>query len=95
MLVKTETVSKKLNDICQNAIFNRESVVGIINKLRDKYDIPTDYSNDLLTLRKKFDNEPLEILYCFVSVLIPESVDKYFTDVEKKKLATYKFKKKR
>lgn len=95
MLVKTETVSKKLNDICQNAIFDRESMVSVINRLKNKYDIPTDYSNDLLTLRKKFDNEPLEILYCFTAVLIPENVNKYFTEVEKKKLSTYKFKKKK
>ena len=95
MLVKTETVSKKLNEICQYSTFDRDIVINLINMLKEKYDIPSEYSNDLLTLRKKFDNEPMEILYCFTTVLAPKNIEKYFTELERKKLSTYKYKKKK
>ena len=67
-----QNLSKKLNEICQDSTFDRDIVINLINMLKEKYDIPSEYSNDLLTLRKKFDNEPVEILYCFTTVLAPK-----------------------
>lgn len=92
MLVKNETVYDFLKEKCEEQLSDRESITKCMKFLYDNYDIPLDYSSDLLTLRRGCEGEPIEILYCFVKMFDPKRIDRYFSDVEKRNGEKFKFK---
>lgn len=71
---------------------NRNELNEIVEKLEHKHDVPEDVALDLIGLKVELQDQPEELLFWLLDVLVPNSKSKYFNATEIKSYENGKFK---
>ena len=89
MLVNREKVDETLGSI--RGGISQEEKSDLYNKLERKYKIPAAMAGIFFNQMRSFDEAPDFLCYCFLDILAPETIEKYFTNTEIKKYSKQKF----
>lgn len=86
MLRTKEELSKKLQSLSENILFDKEKVNNILNGMKDVFNIPTGVTMDMLSGRMQFIDASEFLLFALCKLLDQElgkhNLENFFTPIE-------------
>lgn len=91
MIRTREKLERYINDTCYDIALDQEVMNDTFKNLLDKYNIPINTSFDIVTKNVELGEYSDCILYCVLSIISPDSVNKFFTKSEIETYKDYKY----